>query len=474
MSHPVSPSVPGYPTNAASPLLPGSASMVAATIDVLAILLAGMLAPSAYWLATEITFNPAICVAISVLLAMFFVLLMQSWGLYETRHLLAIERQTKSAAAAWLVSLGLVLEVAFLLKASADLSRGAILLFAAFGLVALTGHRLGWRPAFNWALQRGLLRRRRALVVSLQPWSNVGVQIRLLRRAGVDVAGRHIVGGVPDERCHALARVIAGARQHGPDEVVILVSHDDLPSIERLIAELRPLPLPIRLLPDPSLSKLSLQPTARLGHCALIDVARAPLNAAEQAQKRAFDVVVALVGLLLVTPLLLATIAAIRIDTAGPVLFRQGRRGFNGRTFRILKLRTMTVTEDGGAIAQATRQDPRVTRVGAWLRRTSIDELPQLWNVLRGEMSIVGPRPHAVAHDDHFHRLIQNYAFRHHVKPGITGWAQVNGLRGETPEVGIMAARVEHDLWYVNNWSMRTDLRIVLLTVTRLFAPNAY
>lgn len=474
MSHPASVFVPSHGSDATSPLLPGSASILAACVDVLAILLAGMLVPSLYWAFTEIAFDPALCIAVSAMLALFFVLIMQSWGLYETRNLLAIERQAKWAGAAWLASLGLVLGVAFLLKASADLSRGAILLFAAFGLVALAGHRVGWRHAFAWALRRGLLRRRRALVVSLKPWPEVAAQMRLLRRAGIELAGRYVIGRTPDERDKALARITSQARHDGPDEVVILVSGDDLPSIERVVAELRPVPLPIRLLPEPSLSKLSLQPSLRLGPCALIDIARAPLSAAEQAQKRAFDVAVALFGLLLVAPLLLIAMVAIRIDSPGPALFRQARRGFNGRTFRILKLRTMTVTEDGGFVAQATREDPRVTRVGAWLRRTSIDELPQLWNVLRGEMSVVGPRPHAVAHDDHYHRLIQNYAFRHHVKPGITGWAQVNGHRGETPQVDMMAARVEHDLWYVNNWSLRTDLRIVFLTLTRLLAPNAY
>ena len=190
--------------------------------------------------------------------------------------------------------------------------------------------------------------------------------------------------------------------------------------------------------------------------------------------KRALDVAVAGAALVISAPLLILTMLAIKLDTPGPVLFRQTRRGFNGRNFKILKLRTMSVLEDGETIAQATRRDPRVTRVGAWLRRTSIDELPQLWNVLRGEMSVVGPRPHAVAHDSIYDAVIDKYAFRHHVKPGLTGWAQVNGHRGETPRVAMMAARVEHDLWYVDNWSFLLDLRILLMTCTRIFARAAY
>jgi lipopolysaccharide/colanic/teichoic acid biosynthesis glycosyltransferase len=123
---------------------------------------------------------------------------------------------------------------------------------------------------------------------------------------------------------------------------------------------------------------------------------------------------------------------------------------------------------------QATKHDSRVTRVGYWLRRTSIDELPQLWNVLRGEMSVVGPRPHAIAHDNYYDQLIENYAFRHHVKPGLTGWAQVSGFRGETADVSLMATRVDHDVWYISNWSLLLDLRIMALTCLKLFTRPAY
>ncbi len=457
-----------------SPLLPGPASLFAAAFDVAAILLAGAVAPVLYWSATGIEVGADLSVGVPSMLAAFFVLLMRSWGLYEPRNLLAIERQMRRAATAWFASLGLVLGTAFFLKVSADLSRGAVVVFAALGLMTVVAQRLAWPRAFSKALEQGVLRRRRALIISLKPWSETAPQMRLLRRAGVAIAGRHLVAGSPEDEVSALSRVVSAARRNAPDEIIILLSYDSFPAMNRVVAAVRSVPLPVRLLPEAALSELYLQPALRLGPCALVDVARAPLTASEQAVKRAFDVAVAALALLAVAPVLLVAILAIRLDTPGPVLFRQTRRGFNGRTFRILKLRTMNVLEDGPLVPQATVQDARVTRVGAWLRRTSIDELPQLWNVLRGEMSIVGPRPHAVAHDDHYHRIIQNYAFRHHVRPGITGWAQVHGHRGETREVAAMAARVEHDLWYINNWSMRTDLRIMFLTLTRLLAPNAY
>ena len=169
------------------------------------------------------------------------------------------------------------------------------------------------------------------------------------------------------------------------------------------------------------------------------------------------------------------TAIAIKLDSPGPVIFRQRRCGFNGRLFEIFKFRTMIVLEDGNRVVQAKRNDTRITKLGAFLRRTSIDELPQLFNVLRGDMSIIGPRPHALAHDDEFMRVVANYAFRHHVKPGITGWAQVNGCRGETKTLGDIERRLELDLYYIDNWTLALDFKIIFMTVIEIIrGENAY
>jgi undecaprenyl-phosphate galactose phosphotransferase/putative colanic acid biosynthesis UDP-glucose lipid carrier transferase len=191
------------------------------------------------------------------------------------------------------------------------------------------------------------------------------------------------------------------------------------------------------------------------------------LGKLEQALKRSVDIFGAGTGLLLLSALMLATALLIKLDSRGPILFTQWRSGFNGRLFRIFKFRSMTVLEDGPVIRQATRNDSRCTRLGRWLRRTNIDELPQLFNVLRGEMSLVGPRPHAAAHDNEYERRIAAYAFRYHVKPGLTGWAQFNGYRGETRTLDLMSKRVELDLWYIKNWSIWLDLKILFGTLTR-------
>jgi exopolysaccharide biosynthesis polyprenyl glycosylphosphotransferase len=187
------------------------------------------------------------------------------------------------------------------------------------------------------------------------------------------------------------------------------------------------------------------------------------------------DQVLAIVGLLVLMPLFVIIAVAIRLESKGPAFFMQSRVGFNGRAFRIYKFRTMSTQEDGPVVVQAKKNDARVTRLGGILRRLSIDEVPQLLNVLRGDMSLVGPRPHALAHDNEYDDLIATYAIRHKIKPGITGWAQVNGFRGETPELGMMKQRVENDIWYIEYWSLWLDIRILVLTMARVVkSPNAY
>jgi exopolysaccharide biosynthesis polyprenyl glycosylphosphotransferase len=192
---------------------------------------------------------------------------------------------------------------------------------------------------------------------------------------------------------------------------------------------------------------------------------RLPLSGFERFQKRAFDIAASLSGLILISPLLAVVAVLIKLDSKGPAFFLQRRYGFNQQPFRIIKFRTMTTMDDGADVKQATKNDPRVTRVGYWLRKLNIDELPQLINVLKGEMSLVGPRPHVLAHDRQYERVIARYAVRHNVKPGITGLAQVNGVRGETDTVEKMQKRIDYDLSYVENWSLMQDVTIILRTV---------
>ena len=190
--------------------------------------------------------------------------------------------------------------------------------------------------------------------------------------------------------------------------------------------------------------------------------------------KRTLDIVLASVAIILAAPLLMIAAIAIKLDSAGPVIFRQRRNGLNGIPFVIFKFRTMTVLEDGPTFTQAQRGDCRVTRVGRLLRRSSIDELPQLFNVLKGDMSLVGPRPHPIALDNQYKMLIPTYSFRFQALPGITGWAQVNGLRGETSRLEQMAERITLDLWYINHRSLGLDIYILLKTCFEVMRNRAY
>jgi putative colanic acid biosynthesis UDP-glucose lipid carrier transferase len=200
-----------------------------------------------------------------------------------------------------------------------------------------------------------------------------------------------------------------------------------------------------------------------------------PLQGMNGFWKRVLDIVLASIALVFTSPVLLAVALAIKQSSPGPVLFKQRRYGLNGEEILVYKFRSMTVCEDGPVVAQATEKDSRITRLGALLRRTSLDELPQIFNVIEGKMSFVGPRPHAVAHNEEYRKLINGYMIRHKVRPGITGWAQVNGLRGETSTVDKMHRRVQYDLDYLKNWSLWLDLKILARTaLTVVNDRNAY
>jgi exopolysaccharide biosynthesis polyprenyl glycosylphosphotransferase len=201
---------------------------------------------------------------------------------------------------------------------------------------------------------------------------------------------------------------------------------------------------------------------------------RLEVSSVERGGKRALDLIVSIAAIVFCLPLFLIVAMAIKLDSRGPVIFRQRRSGFNAKEFIIFKFRTMTVLEDGPVVTQACRNDRRVTFIGKLLRRSSLDELPQLFNVLSGDMSLVGPRPHALAHDEHYRVHIADYAYRFYAKPGITGWAQVNGLRGKTASLKEMADRVKLDRWYISNWSLGLDLNILLRTCFEILRDRAY
>ena len=267
------------------------------------------------------------------------------------------------------------------------------------------------------------------------------------------------------------------ARETRIDDVIFAIAWRDEDELLGALKRLRTLPGNVRLGPDAmALPRLPTRGFGTLAGLPVLNLYEQPLSGWGLVLKAVEDRVLACFLLLLFLPVMAAAALAIAFESRGPVLFRQCRYGFNNNEITVFKFRTMRV--DAGRdnlVPQAQQDDPRVTRVGAFLRRTSLDELPQLFNVLRGEMSLVGPRPHAVAHNVKYAAVIDDYLSRHRVKPGITGWAQVNGLRGETDTPEKMRARVEHDLHYIDNWSLLFDIRILALTLIYGFVHrNAY
>jgi Undecaprenyl-phosphate glucose phosphotransferase len=421
-------------------------------------------------------------VAEGVIAGLFFVLLMNSLGSYRTSTFFS-RRQFRVVGGAWLLAMLILVDFLFLLKSATYYSRGGLITFALFGVTVLFGWRAILRAQLRNALAQGQVTGRRVILIGDEVELARLSPRNLLMEFGARDLGRFALCSCYNpsdtELCSRDLEIIKDAiratRALEAENVFIAIAWSDLQRRKLICERLRVLPVPILLLPDWSTKMLLALPFVNIGRSAAVELQRPPLSRMELGVKRGFDLLLATLGSIVFLPMLIMAAIGIKLESAGPLIFKQRRRGFNGREFTIYKLRTMTVLEDGPHIRQAERNDRRVTRVGSVLRRTSIDELPQLLNVLMGDMSLVGPRPHAVAHDDQYLMCIANYAFRNHVKPGLTGWAQVNGLRGETAQIELMKRRVEHDVWYINNWSLWFDLLIVVRTCfVTVWGKNAY
>ena len=259
------------------------------------------------------------------------------------------------------------------------------------------------------------------------------------------------------------------AKRNRVDLIYVTLPMASQPRIMKLLDALHDTTASVYFTPDIFIFDLIQGRMDTIGGIPVLAVCETPFCGMDGVVKRASDIVLAALILLLISPVLAAIAIAVKATSPGPALFRQRRYGLDGREIVVYKFRSMTVAEDGAVVKQATRNDTRITPLGAFLRRTSLDELPQFVNVLQGRMSIVGPRPHAVAHNETYRKLIKSYMIRHKVRPGITGWAQVNGLRGETDTVEKMRARIEYDLDYLRHWSLGLDLKIIWKTIFVVF-----
>jgi putative colanic acid biosysnthesis UDP-glucose lipid carrier transferase len=414
----------------------------------------------------------------AIIVSALFISLMKVRGMYRPAELLVLPHQIRAVCLTWMTVFLLLAGVVFAMRIGSELSRGASALLGVVGFIAL----MVQRRVIKHLLTKGLAEKRfsgRNIVLISDDLSEDDAGLsRTLMDTGFRIRRNFLLpdpGANPRHTQTVVKTVIEYVRGSDIEEIVVGVDPDRWSDLRTFVAELRVLPFPVSFVPLGTASEIFKRPHRQLGNTVCVELQRGMLTSVEYAAKRGIDVVLAGTALIALLPLLAFVGVAIKLDSPGPVLFRQRRCGFNGKDFEIRKFRTMTVLEDGPSIVQARLGDKRVTRLGAWLRRTSIDELPQLINVLDGTMSLVGPRPHATAHDNEFDQIVESYAFRRRVKPGLTGWAQVNGCRGATPTAALIEQRVEYDLWYMDNWSLWLDIKILLQTPIELIrGRNAY
>ncbi|GFM84028.1 undecaprenyl-phosphate glucose phosphotransferase [Pseudomonas cichorii] len=384
----------------------------------------------------------------------------------------------------WALTFVILLSVDYLLLSSFRMPDNSHMTWFALVLAALCGYRLLIRRVLHGLRRHGFNTRRVAIVGTGQVGARLAQSISSAPWMGLNLLGfydsqpRQMELNNNDHHVPVLGnleQLIDDAREGRIDKVYITLAFSGEPHLRELITGLSDTTASVYLIPDVFMFELLHARSESINGLASISIFDSPMDGAWSLVKRAEDILLSFLILLLIAlPMLLIAIA-IKLTSPGPILFRQRRYGLDGRPIMVWKFRSMSVQENGAVVRQATRNDARITPLGAFLRRTSLDELPQFLNVLRGDMSIVGPRPHAVAHNEQYRKQVSGYMLRHKVKPGITGWAQINGWRGETDTLDKMQKRVEFDLEYIEHWSVWLDLKIILLTLFKGFLnKNAF
>ncbi|GAB4141968.1 undecaprenyl-phosphate glucose phosphotransferase [Thermopirellula anaerolimosa] len=405
-------------------------------------------------------------------------------GLYRNWRGISTERELLCAAFTWLFAIPFIVTLGYVSDSFAFFPPQAAATWFAATPLAMTGLR---------ALLRIVLRRLRSAGYNTRRYAVVGVNdlaFRLVEALenspdlGLNFLGfyddrpEERTGPIPEDvgkKLGSVSELIEHAKQHRVDMIYITFPMRAEERIRGILNRLGDTTASVYIVPDFFVFELLHSRWTNVGGLPVVSVYENPFYGIDGFVKRALDVVLGTCFLALAAPLMIVIAVAVKWSSPGPVFFRQRRYGLDGREILVWKFRTMTVCEDGSNVRQAVKNDPRVTKVGAFLRRTSLDELPQLFNVLKGEMSLVGPRPHANVHNEEYRRIIQGYMLRHKVRPGLTGLAQVRGYRGETDSLEKMQGRVELDLRYIREWSLWLDLKILVQTFwTVLRGHNAY
>ncbi|CAN7236675.1 undecaprenyl-phosphate glucose phosphotransferase [Trinickia sp. LjRoot230] len=428
--------------------------------------------------------------AFTLFTAAFALVLFPMFGVYESWRGRSKRVLAGQVALAWVAVLACALTVMFSLRQIDFVSR----LWFAYWMALAGGGLIAYRLVVHAVLARlrhaGLNLHQVALVGCGSQCETILRRIEAAPATGFRATAVYLPKGDPHhevptldaldrhvERFDDLDAFAKYVRSSDLHELWLVLPLSEEGTILRVVREFHDDLVNIRFMPDVrSLALFDTSGIIDLLGVPAINLMASPLSPSAMFKKELFDRVFALCALIGLAPVLLTIAVAVKLSSPGPVFFRQKRKGADGRVFTIYKFRSMRMHDESpGVVKQAVRHDPRVTRVGAFLRRTSLDELPQFFNVLRGDMSVVGPRPHALEHDDLYQKVVAGYIHRYRIKPGITGWAQINGYRGETDRIEKMERRVAHDLYYLGNWSFALDMRIIAATIVKgLVHTNAY
>lgn len=405
----------------------------------------------------------------TVVLALLVVLFQVFMGCYLSWRGRPLLLQLGRVYLSWVVALAVVSAMVLLLKVSDHYSRIWLVTTVAMAVSGITLFRVLVYVLFRALRARGRNLKRVLVVQAGQAAKALQSRANRLPEQGYVIADTVSYCDDPSWFQYLEAKVA----ETGVHELWLCFPLHHGQTVKDVVYALRHHTLDIRYLPDLGDLPLLNHQVSEIAGLYALDISRSPMDGPNRLIKRMEDLVLGGALSLLVLPVCVAIAIAIKCTSRGPVIFKQYRMGINGRRFKVYKFRSMEVHEEStGQVTQAHAGDPRITPLGAFLRRTSLDELPQFFNVLQGRMSIVGPRPHALAHNEHYKDLVESYMQRHKVKPGITGWAQVNGYRGETDTLEKMEKRVAHDLWYIDNWSLWLDLKIIGQTIYKGFLNN--
>ena len=410
---------------------------------------------------------------------MIFYIMASNVHLYHSWRTDQLYRQISRVSRVWALTMFFLVVLGWALKVSDNFSRVVIGAWFVLTPFLLSFSRWVVRKVLSYYRTRGRNVRFVAVVGNSKAAQAFIKEIHDNEWMGYVIHGRYdlqsddVTGQA--ESTGNLMELVSAVKDNRFDEVFIALPMSAEEAIAQLVNDLSDSSTPVHIIPDLFTFSLMNARMAHIGNIPAISVFDSPHDDLSAAIKRIEDVVLGSLILLLVSPVMLLIAAAVKLTSRGPVFFKQRRYGVGGEEIIVWKFRSMTVCEDGDNVPQAQKNDARITPLGAFLRKTSLDELPQFINVLQGQMSIVGPRPHAVIHNEQYRQNIPGYMLRHLVKPGITGWAQVNGWRGETDTLEKMEKRIEYDLEYIQNWSLLFDLKIITMTIFKGFInKNAY